>query len=159
MFCSKCGKPIAEESRFCSNCGTAINYVAPRSTMPIENNQIKDGINIFFPDGHNEVGNALISMTEIIISERQSGFVGGVTASASVVGAYGLSLILDKLKKEKESLRISIGDIITGKQQRFRLNKNAYYITMKDGSTYVLIFDRPKTTIPYLDSLINANRG
>lgn len=120
---------------------------------------MEDGINIFYPNGRNDLGRVVISPTEIIISERQSGFVGGVTASASVVGAHGLSLILDKLNKEKESLRISIGDIITGKQQRFRLNKNAYYITMKDGSTYVLIFDRPKTTIPYLDSLINANRG
>ena len=107
---------------------------------------MEDGINIFYPNGRNDFGVVEISQTEIAIYTK------------SVASVVGFSLIGSVLDKRKENFRISISDIVAGKQQRFRLNKNAYYITMKDGSTYVLIFDRPKTTIPYLESLINANR-
>lgn len=45
MFCSKCGKEIAGESRFCSACGSAISGAAPaqmQSAMQAQC-QIQDG--------------------------------------------------------------------------------------------------------------------
>lgn len=108
---------------------------------------MEDGINIFYPNGGNDLGRVVISPTEITIYKK----------SIATIACFGLlSSILDKGKK---NMTISISDIDFGTQERFRLNKNAYHITMKDGTKYVLIFDRPKTTIPYLESLISANRG
>ncbi len=106
---------------------------------------MEDGINIFYPNGGNDLGRVVISENEIVIYKK---------SIASVVGLGLLGSILDK---GKENLRINISDIVSGKQERFRLSKNAYHITMRDGNTYVLIFDRPKTTIPYLEKLIGKS--
>ena len=108
---------------------------------------MEDGINIFYPNGGNDLGRVVISSTEITIYKK----------SKAIVACFGLlGSLLDKGKK---NLTININEIAFGTQERFRLNKNAYHITMKDGSKYVLIFDRPRTTIPYLESLISSNRG
>ncbi len=142
MFCSKCGRPVGEEARFCSNCGTAISYNTSSPITPIEHNQIKDGVNIFYPDGHNEMGYVLISSTEIIVFKK----------SQLIRAAFGL--VGSMLDKGKETARINISDIANGYKERFRLNKNAYHIRMKNGDTYIFCFDKHKTTIPYLESVI-----
>lgn len=106
---------------------------------------MEDGINVFYSNGRNEFGWAIISPTEMIIYKK---------SIATVVGFGALGSLLDK---KKGNLRISIDDIVSGKRERFRLNKNAYHITMKDGTKYVLCFDKPKKTIPYLENLIHEN--
>ena len=103
---------------------------------------MEDGINIFYPDGHNEVGRIHVSSTEIIIFKK----------SMFVMVLFGI--IGNLLFKGKETLRLNISDIISGHKEKFRLNKNAYHITTKNGETYILCFDSPKKMIPYLESLI-----
>ena len=142
MFCSKCGKPVGEEARFCSHFGAAVVLNTSRPTVPTGYSQIKDGVNIFYPNGHNEIGYVLISPTEIIVYKK----------SKVVMAAFGLVGTL--LDEGQEAMRIRISEIANGYKERFRLNKNAYYINMKNGDTYIMCFDKHKTTIPYLDSLI-----
>lgn len=106
---------------------------------------MEDGINIFYPDKHNVMGKMYITNEEIIIYKR---------SVATLLGLRTVGVLLDG---NKPILRINIADIIEGKKERFRLNKNAFYLTLKDGNTYICCFDKPKITIPYLEGLIKSN--
>lgn len=142
MFCPKCGKPVGEAACFCANCGNAIVRNTSRPATQGEYMQIKDGVSIFYPNGHNEIGYVLITTTEIIVYKK----------SKFVMLAFGM--IGTMLDEGQEAMRIRISEIANGYKERFRLNKNAYYLNMKNGDTYIMCFDKHKTTIPYLDSLI-----
>lgn len=68
-------------------------------------------------------------------------------------------LIGNALDQGKEEMRIRFADVAQAKKDRYMLNKNAYYVTLRDGATFILIFDHPKTTIGYLDSVLNRSAG
>jgi len=38
-FCSKCGKPLAEESRFCASCGSPVNVTESSQSAQFESSQ------------------------------------------------------------------------------------------------------------------------
>jgi len=103
---------------------------------------VEDGVNFFMPDGENFFGRIEVTSTEMIIFKK----------SRWIALLFGL--IGNALARGKEELRIRFEDIAEAKKDKFRLNKNAYYVTMKEGWTYTLIFDDPKTTIDYLNSVI-----
>jgi hypothetical protein len=50
-------------------------------------------------------------------------------------------IIGNLLFKGKETLRLNISDIISGHKENFRLNKNAYHITMKNGETIEIDYE------------------
>lgn len=103
---------------------------------------MEDGISFFMPDGRNFFGRIEITRSEMFVFKKSKWVV------------YLFGLIGNALAKGKEELRIQFGDIAEAKKERYMLNKNAYYVTMRDGYTYILIFDHPKTTIEYLESVI-----
>jgi len=113
---------------------------------------VKDQINIFYPNGKNKMGRVVISQTEMVIYKYKM-----LSAAISSAGALG-AILGGILGAEKEILRLNIADIICTKTEKFRLNKNAYHITMKDSNTYICCFENPKKTIPYLESLINNKK-
>ena len=96
------------------------------------------------PNGSNFFGKIEITGSEMIIFKKSKWIV------------YLFGLLGNALAKGKEELRIRFADIAEAKKERYMLNKNAYYVTTKQGYTYILIFDHPKTTIEYLNSLIPA---
>lgn len=139
MFCPKCGKAVAENARFCTQCGNPLTQVVPRNTAQ----PVVDGLNLFFPDKHNELGRVLIFPHEIVAVECDF-----IRNSADYLSNF--------LNNAVVTLRLPVSEIVSGKKARFRINPNAYYITMRNGETFVMIFDNPKTTIPVLDSIING---
>lgn len=40
MFCKNCGKEIEDDSKFCPNCGTALNYEVRKQESPLNDNEI-----------------------------------------------------------------------------------------------------------------------
>ncbi len=105
---------------------------------------MEDGINFFMPDGRNFFGKIQITGSEMIIYKK----------SKWILLLFGM--IGNALARGKEELRIRFEDIAEAKKERYMLNKNAYYVTMKDGYEYILIFDHPRATIDYLNSMIPA---
>lgn len=137
MFCSKCGNAVAENARFCTNCGNALAQTASQNTVE----PIVDGVNLFFPDKHNEIGRVLIFPNEILVA--QCDFIRN---SDDYLSNFLNTAVL--------TLRLPVSEIVSGKKARFRINPNAYHITMRNGETFVFCLDNPKTTIPHLDAII-----
>ena len=105
---------------------------------------MEDEVTIFYPNGKFEVGRVVITPTELVFYKK------------SIVGMSAFGLVGSFLMKGKEHLRIPMQEIVGGRQDRFRANKKACYITLRDGKEWVLVFGKPDQSIPYLASLITC---
>jgi hypothetical protein len=118
---------------------------------------MEDGIVLHYPDGSCFLGCVKINDTEMFFFKKSG---KGIYNRISIVsggiasGVYN-SLIPNALASEEKKNGIQIDEIVEAKRKRFRLNKNAYYVTLKDGNTYIMIFDNPNSTIEYLESVIS----
>lgn len=101
---------------------------------------VKDGVNVVYPDGHSEIGDIYISATEIVFVKK----------SKAVLLAFGM--IGNHLEKGTETLRFPTSDIVGGQRTRIGLNVNVYQITLRNGETYRLCMNHPKT-VTYLESM------
>ncbi len=161
MFCSNCGTQVQDNARFCYKCGSAIAqntqqastsyeqpdtyqqpnvYQQPAPSQPAasyNNVQVKDGVNIVFPDGHNEIGDIHIFANEIIFIKK----------SKAVRVAFGF--LGSAVENGDERLRINVSDIVSGCKTRIGINPNVYQITLRDGQVFKLCLNKPKT-ISYL---------
>ena len=54
--------------------------------------------------------------------------------------------------------QIQMAQIANANRARFRLNPNAYYITMLDGTQFICIFNEPEKTCMYLDTLLSRRQ-
>ena len=156
MFCSKCGTQIQDDACFCHKCGSATASNASQSNAYQENNayqqtnayqqpntsytnaQVKDGVNIVYPDGHNEIGDIYITASEIVFVKKSKG----------ILLAFGR--LGNRMEKGEEKLRFNVSDIIGGSKTRIGLNVNVYQITLRSGETYKLCLNHPKT-VSYLE--------
>ncbi|MBE6783241.1 MAG: zinc ribbon domain-containing protein [Ruminococcaceae bacterium] len=162
MFCSKCGTQINDDACFCYKCGTAVVqnankqsyayeqpntyqqsnvYQQPAASQPTalyNNVQEKFGVNIVYPDGHNEIGDICITATEIIFYKK----------SKAVRVAFGF--LGSALENGEEKLRINVSDIISGGKTRIGINPYVYQITLRNGGTYKLCVNNP-SKLPYLE--------
>ena len=91
---------------------------------------------VYFADGHNVVGQIFISQAGLSVKKR------------TLFGGYS----------KNEALHIDLKDIAETKIDKYRMNKKAYYITTKDGNSYILGIGIPDITIPYIDSLIEETK-
>lgn len=161
MFCSNCGTQVQDNARFCYKCGSAITQnaqpsantyqqpgvyeqpnvyqqpVQPQPTVSYSNTQVKDGVNVVFPDGHNEIGDIYISATEIVFIKK----------SKAVRAAFGF--LGSAIENGQERFRINVSDIAGGCKTRIGINPNVYQITLRDGQIFKLCLNKPKT-ISYL---------
>lgn len=152
MFCSQCGTQVDDTARFCYRCGSPItqgptpsnsyqtNYsqpAQPTSPQPPASN-VKDRVNIVYPDGHSEIGDLYISASEIVFVKK----------SKTVLVAFGY--VGNRMENGQEALRLQVSDIVSGQRTRIGLNRNVYQITLRDGNTYRLCLSHPGT-ITYLE--------
>lgn len=163
MYCYNCGYIVPDEARFCSQCGCALtprsaqpqtNYAAPQAQAPSYTQvpsytqapsyapaPVKGGVNIVYPDGHNEIGDIYISAAEIRF----------VRKSKAVRVAFGM--IGSAIENGQEALCFNVSDIIDGRKTRIGLNPNVYQITLRNGDIYKLCLNQPKN-IAVLDQII-----
>ena len=129
-----CGKrPVLHPMRQCADPGRASKCGAACGGR----------LESVFPDKHNELGRVLIFPDQIVAVECDF-----IRNSNDYMSNF--------LNNAVVTLRLPVSQIASGKKARFRINPNAYYITMRNGETYVMIFDNPRTTIPVLDAIING---
>ncbi len=149
MFCSNCGSAVQDGARFCSNCGSALAQSAPQPQQPAPQQPAysyntegkKCGVTVVYPDGHNEIGDIVISATEILFLKKSK----AIRLSVGFLGSA--------MEKGQEKLLFPIADIVRGSRTRIGLNGNVYQITMKNGETYKFCFNMPKN-ISYLEGII-----
>ena len=149
MFCSNCGSAVQDGARFCSNCGSALAQSAPQPqqqtyqqpTHSYNTEGKKCGVTVVYPDGHNEIGDIVISATEILFLKKSK----AIRLSVGFIGSA--------MEKGQEKLLFPIADIVRGSRTRIGLNGNVYQITMKNGETYKFCFNMPKN-ISYLEGII-----
>ena len=144
MFCSNCGTQIEDHARFCYNCGSAItqnasqpgNYQQPNAYQ--QNYQDKFGVNIVYPDGHNEIGDLYITATEMVFVKK----------SKAVRLAFGF--LGSALENGEATLRLNIADIVRGGRTKIGLNPHVYQITLRNGEAYKLCVNNP-AKLSYLE--------
>ena len=106
-----------------------------------DSSAIKAGVNVVYPDGHNEIGDLYISSADLRF----------VRKSKAVRIAFGF--VGSAIEDGEEVLRINISDIAFGQRTRIGLNSNVYQITLRNGAAYRICFNRPKN-ISVLDQII-----
>ena len=162
MFCSKCGTQVVEGAAFCYNCGSPIAGNIPPAAAPTPaaapvpqaaptpaaaptasySGEIKKaGVTLVFPDGHNEIGDAYISNTEIKFIKKSK-------AVRLTVGFLG-----NHLENGEERLRLMVSDIACGGRTRIGLNAFVYQITMNNGDIYKFCVNLPKT-LAYFEAVV-----
>ena len=131
MNCPGCGTPVENDACFCGECGIALAQSAPNTyqappanpyqappsqpTAPYNAATQKCGVNIVYPDGHNEIGDLYISPTELTFVKK----------SKAVRLAFGF--LGSAIENGTEALRINVCDIV--------YNKTIYYpLTLNFGS-------------------------
>ena len=72
---------------------------------------MEDGIRVFYPDGHSEIGKIYIFPTEIVVYKKSM----AIRLAFGLVGSF--------FDNGNESLRFNICDIINAQQAQFRLKK------------------------------------
>lgn len=112
---------------------------------------MEDGIVLHYPDGSCFLGILRINDSELVFFEKNE---QGIFRTNVMVNEVVDCFAPNSLASIKKRDRVQIDEIVEAKRKRYRLNKNAYYLTLKDGNTYVLIFDHPNSTIDYLESVI-----
>lgn len=154
MFCSKCGTQVEEDALFCYKCGSAIPQNAggaasqPNSsqtytaqpTASFTGETVKDRVNIVYPDGHSEIGDLYISDTELMFVKKSKG----------VMIAFGF--LGNRMEKGQEKLCFRVSDIVNGQRTRIGLNRNVYQINLRNGESYRLCLNHPKT-VTHLESM------
>ena len=104
---------------------------------------MEDGLKCFLTDGSYFLGRMEITDSEIIIYKKN----WWICVLLGTVG-YAIST-------GKEYERFNISDISDAARESFRLNRNAYHVTLKhDRGEFMFIFDHPRLTIGYLDAMI-----
>ena len=157
MFCSNCGTQVPDNVRFCHNCGSAIiqnansqpvqqqnsfsyeqpayqqpTYQQPVAQQPIAApTEMKFGVNLVYPDGHNEIGDIYISATAIMFAKK----------SKAVRLAFGL--LGSALEKGEVKVKINVADIVAGGKTRIGINPHVYQLTLRNGQVYKLCINNP----------------
>ena len=103
---------------------------------------IKCGVNVVYPDGHDEIGDLYISPAELVF----------VRKSKAVRIAFGF--LGSSIENGQEALRIPVADIVYGQRTRIGLNVNVYQITMRSGENFKICFNQP-SKIACLENLIH----
>jgi len=98
-----------------------------------------DFIKFFYTDGCHFAGRIKITNSEIIIYKK------------SICTVLFLGIIGDIFIRGKEHLRIQINNIANLKKDRYKRNKNACYMTLQSGETYIIFLNNPQETIDYLN--------
>lgn len=114
---------------------TEQNYAQPTYTQPAPSHNLKAekfGVNVVFPDGHSEIGDLYVSPMEIRFMKK----------SKAIRIAFGI--LGNAMENGKETLRLSVSDMLAGNRTRIGLNPNVYQITMRNGETYRFCPNQPK---------------
>jgi hypothetical protein len=109
---------------------------------------MEDGIVLHYPDGSCFLGQIQINDTELIFLEKNEKLKRISMMTEKITGPNALS-------RTAKIDKIRVDEIINAQRKRNRLNKNAYFVTLKNGTIYMMVFDHPKRTIEYLESVIN----
>lgn len=72
----------------------------------------------------------------------------------TVSGKASMKKTLENPEAAVVLYRLQFAGIANTRVDKFRINPNAYYITMQDGAEFICIFTNPKNTCAYLDSLL-----
>lgn len=150
MFCIKCGTQLPDDACFCFKCGNAINQNTQQTTANQQPNTYQQpnytaqpedgfGVNIVYPDGHNEIGDVRFTATEMIFIKKSK----GVRLAFGFVGSA--------LENGKETLRLNLADVVSGGKTRIGINPHVYQLTFRDGSVYKLCVNNP-VKLAYLKS-------
>lgn len=149
MFCSNCGAQVADNASFCSNCGNRIvqnafqqpnvyqqpnEYQQPNAyQQPIvqEAYEEKFGINLVYPDGHNEIGDVYFSATRMKFVKK----------SKAVRLAFGF--LGSALETGEEKLHLNLADVVSGGRTRIGVNVYVYQLTFRNGEIYKLCVNNP----------------
>lgn len=159
MICPRCASTVEEGACFCGECGNALSpvysqqpyaaapcqsYPAPAQPMSqpsVVCTPITCGVNIVYPDGHNEIGDLYITPAEIVFMKK----------SKAVRIAFGF--LGSSLENGTEALRFRVCDIVGGQRTRIGLNHNVYQITLSNGAIYKICFNLGKN-IAHLEQLL-----
>ena len=137
MFCTKCGTQLDAADAFCSECGTAVSQPKSESfrsqAQPVQPaaTELKAGVNIVYPDGHNEIGDLYFSATTVRFVKK----------SKAVRVAFGF--LGSAIENGEQVLQFPVSEIVSGQKTRIGLNVNVYQITMQNGAIFKICFNRP----------------
>ena len=119
MFCTKCGTQMDAADAFCPECGLAVaqpQYTPPQSQPAQPVAELKAGVNIVYPDGHNEIGDLYFSATTVRFVKK----------SKAVRVAFGF--LGSAMENGEQVLHFPVSEIVSGQKTRIGLNGNVYQI-------------------------------
>ncbi len=99
---------------------------------------MEDFITFYYADGSHFAGRIAITKSELILYKK------------SIFTSLFLGFVGYALTRGKEELRIQINQIANIKKDKYKRNKNACYMTMQNGETYILAFGNPPELMEHL---------